>query len=120
MEAMQEHNVAVMGKVCHLDVPFVGHATQNRIEQEGTYPLPEAQLDRFMFLIELDYPTEAEEIKIARTTTGDELPSLRHLLSPEEVIGLQHLVRRDPVPDHIYYYAAKHVRKTRPNSTTAP
>src|SRR5438445_7741456 len=107
LEAMQEHNVTVMGKAFHLDAPFLVLATQNPVEQEGTYPLPEAQLDRFMFLIELDYPSEAEEILIARTTTGDALPSLDHLLTPQDVINFQHLVRRVPVPDHIYTFAAR-------------
>ncbi len=120
LEAMQEHNVTVMGQVFHLDAPFLVLATQNPIEQEGTYPLPEAQLDRFMFLIELDYPTEAEEVQIARTTTGDELPSLSHLMTPEEILRHQSLVRRVPVPDHIYSYAARLVRKTRPQGSTAP
>ena len=95
-------------------------ATQNPIEQEGTYPLPEAQLDRFMFLIELDYPSEAEEIQIARTTTGDDLPELDHLMHAEDIIRHQQLVRRVPVPDHIYSYAARLVRKTRPSDPTAP
>jgi MoxR-like ATPase len=120
LEAMQEHNVTVMGKVFHLEAPFLVLATQNPIEQEGTYPLPEAQLDRFMFLIELDYPSEAEEIQIARTTTGDELPRLDHMMSPGEIIRHQSLVRRVPVPDHIYSYAARLVRKTRPKDPTAP
>jgi MoxR-like ATPase len=120
LEAMQEQNVTVLGRAFRLDRPFLVLATQNPIEQEGTYPLPEAQLDRFMFLIELDYPSEAEEVQIARTTTGDELPGLRHLLSPAEIIRHQGLVRRVPVPDHIYLYAAKLVRKTRPGGPTAP
>ncbi len=120
LEAMQEHNVTVMGKVFHLDAPFLVLATQNPIEQEGTYPLPEAQLDRFMFLIELDYPSEAEEIQIARTTTGDELPRLDHMMTPQEIIRHQSLVRRVPVPDHIYTYAARLVRKTRPKDPSAP
>ena len=120
LEAMQEHNVTVMGKVFHLDAPFLVLATQNPIEQEGTYPLPEAQLDRFMFLIELDYPSEAEEIQIARTTTGEALPTLDHLMNPEEILRHQSLVRRVPVPDHIYSYAARLVRKTRPHGSTAP
>jgi MoxR-like ATPase len=120
LEAMQEHNVTVVGKSFHLPPPFLVLATQNPIEQEGTYPLPEAQLDRFMFLIELDYPSEAEEVQIARTTTGDELPSLQHLMTPEEVIRHQHLVRRVPVPDHIYAYAARLARKTRPSDPSAP
>ena len=120
LEAMQEENVTVVGKPFKLAPPFLVLATQNPVEQEGTYPLPEAQLDRFMFLIELDYPSEAEEIQIARTTTGDALPSLNHLLHAEDVIEHQHLVRRVPVPDHIYAFAAKLVRKTRPNGSTAP
>jgi MoxR-like ATPase len=120
LEAMQEHNVTAMGKVFHLEAPFLVLATQNPIEQEGTYPLPEAQLDRFMFLIELDYPSEAEEIQIARTTTGEDLPRLEHVMTPEEIIRHQSLVRRVPVPDHIYSYAAKLVRKTRPNGSAAP
>jgi MoxR-like ATPase len=120
LEAMQEHNVTVLGKAFHLDEPFLVLATQNPVEQEGTYPLPEAQLDRFMFLIELDYPSEAEEIQIARTTTGEALPTLDHLLTPREVIVHQSLVRRVPVPDHIYAYAARLVRKTRPANPTAP
>jgi MoxR-like ATPase len=120
LEAMQEHNVTVVGKAFPLDEPFLVLATQNPIEQEGTYPLPEAQLDRFMFLIELDYPSEAEEIQIARTTTGEALPKLDHLMTPGDVIAHQSLVRRVPVPDHIYAYAARLVRKTRPNNPTAP
>ncbi len=120
LEAMQEHNVTVLGKGFKLEAPFLVLATQNPVEQEGTYPLPEAQLDRFMFLIELDYPSEAEEVQIARTTTGSALPQLEHLLSPPEIIQFQDLVRRVPVPDHIYTYAARLVRKTRPNGSTAP
>ena len=120
LEAMQEHNVTVVGKAFPLDEPFLVLATQNPIEQEGTYPLPEAQLDRFMFLIELDYPSEAEEIQIARTTTGEALPRLDHLMTPGDVISHQSLVRRVPVPDHIYAYAARLARKTRPNNPTAP
>jgi len=120
LEAMQEYKVTVVGKVFRLDAPFLVLATQNPVEQEGTYPLPEAQLDRFMFLIELDYPSEAEEVQIARTTTGDDLPQLNHLMTAEEVLRHQHLVRRVPVPDHIYSYAARLVRKTRPNGATAP
>jgi MoxR-like ATPase len=120
LEAMQEHNVTVMGTVFHLDAPFLVLATENPIEQEGTYPLPEAQLDRFMFLIELEYPSEAEEIQIARTTTGEALPTLEHLMTPDEILRHQSLVRRVPVPDHIYAYAARLVRKTRPHCSTAP
>ncbi len=120
LEAMQEHNVTVMGRVFHLQEPFLVLATQNPIEQEGTYPLPEAQLDRFMFLIELDYPSEAEEIQIARTTTGESLPTLDHLMTPDDIIRHQSLIRRVPVPDHIYAFAAKLARKTRPDGPTAP
>jgi len=120
LEAMQEQNVTVVGKAFHLEAPFLVLATQNPIEQEGTYPLPEAQLDRFMFLIELEYPSEAEEIQIARTTTGEALPRLDHLMSPADIIRFQSLVRRVPVPDHIYSYAARLVRKTRPGGSTAP
>ena len=103
-----------------LELPFLVLATQNPIEQEGTYPLPEAQLDRFMFLIEFDYPSEAEEVEIARTTTGDALPALKHLLTADQIIEHQSLVRRVPVPDHIYRYAARLVRRTRPEDRSAP
>jgi MoxR-like ATPase len=120
LEAMQESNVTVVGKAFRLDAPFLVLATQNPVEQEGTYPLPEAQLDRFMFLIELDYPSEDEEVLIARTTTGEDLPRLEHLIVPGEIIRYQQLVRRVPVPDHIYTYAARLVRKTRPGGATAP
>jgi MoxR-like ATPase len=120
LEAMQEYQVTAVGKSFTLEPPFLVLATQNPVEQEGTYPLPEAQLDRFMFLIELDYPSETEEIQIARTTTGGALPKLDHLLSPAEIISYQGLVRRMPVPDHIYTYAARLVRKTRPNGGSAP
>ncbi|NOY42685.1 MAG: MoxR family ATPase [Planctomycetes bacterium] len=120
LEAMQEYKVTALGKTFHLTAPFLVLATQNPVEQEGTYPLPEAQLDRFMFLIELDYPSESEEIEIARTTTGDDLPSLSHLMTGEQIIRHQHLVRRLPVPDHIFTYAARLVRRTRPKDASAP
>ncbi len=120
LEAMQEYKVTAVGKTLVMEPPFLVLATQNPIEQEGTYPLPEAQLDRFMFLIELDYPSEAEEVQIARTTTGDDLPELDHLLHASEILQHQGLVRRVPVPDHIYTYAARLVRQTRPNDATAP
>jgi MoxR-like ATPase len=120
LEAMQEHKVTVVGKTSRLEPPFFVLATQNPVEQEGTYPLPEAQLDRFMFLVELDYPSEAEEVLIARTTTGDTVPTLEHVLTAAEIIDYQHLVRRVPVPDHIYEFAVKLVRKTRPRGETAP
>src|SRR6185295_14769681 len=120
LEAMQENKVTVVGKTFRLEPTFVVLATQNPVEQEGTYPLPEAQLDRFMFLIELDYPSEAEEVMIARTTTGDDLVELNRLMHAEDIIRQQQLVRRVPVPDHIYLYAARLARKTRPSSPTAP
>jgi MoxR-like ATPase len=120
LEAMQEQKVTVVGKTSHLEPPFFVLATQNPVEQEGTYPLPEAQLDRFMFLIEVDYPSEEEEVMIARTTTGDTLPPLDHVLSAAEIIEFQHLVRRVPVPDHIYQFATRLVRRTRPQGATAP
>lgn len=120
LEAMQEQRVTVLGKTYDLSSPFMVLATQNPVEQEGTYPLPEAQLDRFMFLIELDYPNEQEEIQIARTTTGDDLVRLDGILSGEDIMHFQKLVRRIPVADHIYEYAAKLVRKTRPQGESAP
>jgi MoxR-like ATPase len=120
LEAMQEQRVTVLGKSFPLESPFMVLATQNPVEQEGTYPLPEAQLDRFMFQIELDYPSEEEEIQIARTTTGGELPELQHVMTGEQIIAHQALVRRVPVPDHIYTYAARLVRRTRPASGQAP
>lgn len=120
LEAMQEHRVTVVGKTFHLQAPFMVLATQNPVEQEGTYPLPEAQLDRFMALIELDYPNELEEIEIAKTTTGGALPELEHLMTADAIVAAQELVRRIPVPDHIYTYAARLVRKTRPTGETAP
>lgn len=120
LEAMQEYRVTVLGKAFKLDAPFMVLATQNPVEQEGTYPLPEAQLDRFMSLIELDYPNEEEEIQIARTTTGDDHVELDHLMTAEQIIDHQNLVRRVPVPDHIYGYAARLVRKTRPAGSSSP
>ena len=120
LEAMQENMVTVLGKTYPLDKPFFVLATQNPIEQEGTYPLPEAQLDRFMFLIEVDYPNHQEELRIARETTGTSKPSLNHILNGQEVQRYQDLVRRIPVPEHIYEYAVEIVRKTRPGSEIAP
>ena len=120
LEAMQEHKVTVAGRTYTLDQPFFVLATQNPIEQEGTYPLPEAQLDRFMFMIGVEYPSRAEELAIARTTTGVSLPRLEHVLDGSRVIAFQDLVRRVPVPDHIYEFIVDLVRRTRPNSTDAP
>ncbi len=120
LEAMQELKVTVLGHTYDLKPPFFVLATQNPVEQEGTYPLPEAQLDRFMFLIEVDYPSTAEEKRIARETTGSGSPALRHLLDGERVMAYQKLVRRVPVPEHLYDYAVAIVRKTRPNTPDAP
>lgn len=120
LEAMQEHKVTVVGKTFHLDQPFFVLATQNPVEQEGTYPLPEAQLDRFMFLIEVDYPDRLEEIQIARTTTGASFPTLNKIISGESVQQFQELVRRVPVPDHIYEFAVDLTRRSRPDSAEAP
>jgi len=120
LEAMQEHRITVVGKSFSLDQPFFVLATQNPVEQEGTYPLPEAQLDRFMFLIEVDYPSRQEEIQIARSTTGAALPQLENILHGEDVIRFQELVRRVPVPDHIYEFAVDLTRRSRPDSDEAP
>ena len=120
LEAMQEYKVTVIGRTYQLTPPFFVLATQNPIEQEGTYPLPEAQLDRFMFRIEVDYPERSEEIEIARTTTGVTLPSLEHVLTGDRVIAFQDLVRRVPVADHIYEFAVDLARATRPKGDAAP
>lgn len=120
LEAMQENKVTVLGHTYTLQPPFFVLATQNPIEQEGTYPLPEAQLDRFMFLIEVGYPSPSEEKEIARSTTGTSRPELNHLLDGAKVIAFQQLVRRVPVPEHLYDYAVKIVRRTRPNEPESP
>src|SRR6056297_170014 len=120
LEAMQEHRVTVVGRPYVLEPPFFVLATQNPVEQEGTYPLPEAQLDRFMFLISVDYPSRLEEIQIARTTTGATLPSLEHVLNATDVQRFQELVRRVPVPQHIYEFAVDLVRRTRPRVDESP
>jgi MoxR-like ATPase len=120
LEAMQEHKVTVVGRTYKLEPPFFVLATQNPIEQEGTYPLPEAQLDRFMFLIEVDYPARSEEIEIARTTTGAALPALSQIIDGEKLILFQELVRRVPVPEHIYEFAVDLTRRTRPKSDASP
>jgi len=120
LEAMQERRVTVLGRTYKLDAPFFVLATQNPVEQEGTYPLPEAQLDRFMFLIEVEYPSAAEEKRIARETTGVDKEPLNALLTGEEVLKFQSLVRRVPIPDHIYDYAVEIVRRTRPDGAEAP
>ena len=120
LEAMQEHKVTVAGRTYTLDSPFFVLATQNPIEQEGTYPLPEAQLDRFMFMIGVDYPSRDEEIAIAKSTTGTKLPELSHILDGPRVLAFQDLVRRVPVPEHLYALAVDLVRRTRPRTSDAP
>jgi MoxR-like ATPase len=120
LEAMQENKVTVLGRTYTLQPPFFVLATQNPIEQEGTYPLPEAQLDRFMFLIEVDYPSADEEKRIARETTGTARHALNHMLDGQKVLAFQQLVRRVPVPEHLYEYAVNMVRKTRPGQPESP
>jgi MoxR-like ATPase len=120
LEAMQEHRVTMAGRTYLLEAPFFVLATQNPIEQEGTYPLPEAQLDRFMFMIGVDYPSREEELVIARTTTGQDLPELERVLTGEQVIAYQKLVRRVPVPDHLYEFAVDLARSTRPGNGDSP
>lgn len=114
LEAMQEYSVTIAGAKHSLDRPFFVLATQNPIEQEGTYPLPEAQLDRFMFMIQLDYPSYAEEVNIVKNTTSDKRYQVQKVISAEEIMDFQHLVRRVPVTDHVIEYAVKLVHKTRP------
>jgi len=120
LEAMQEHRVTASGKVFELPRPFFVLATQNPIEQEGTYSLPEAQLDRFMFFIHVDYPTAEEELRIAKETTGGGIAKLKHIITGEQVLKFQEVVQRVPVPDHIYDTAVQWVRATRPKSDDAP
>jgi MoxR-like ATPase len=120
LEAMQEHRVTVAGRFFPLPAPFFVLATQNPIEQEGTYPLPEAQLDRFMFFIHVDYPSRSEEGRIARETTGASPAELSKIVNGEEIIRFQEVVQRVPVPDHIYDLAVDLVRRTRPRSDQSP
>jgi len=119
LEAMQERTVTVAGHHYDLAKPFFVLATQNPIEQEGTYPLPEAQLDRFMFSIHLTYPSFNEEVEVVKSTTHDEKPIINTLLSSKEINEFQHLIRRIPVADNVIEYAVKLVSKTRPNSEYA-
>ncbi|MDP8238909.1 MAG: MoxR family ATPase [Candidatus Hatepunaea meridiana] len=114
LQAMQEYEVTTAGQTFKLEAPFFVLATQNPIEQEGTYPLPEAQLDRFMFDLHIDYPSIEEENKIVHTTTADSQPDLNVVLNAEDIITLQSLARRVPVSDHVVSYAVRLVRKTRP------
>ena len=119
LEAMQEKNVTVSGKTYKLSEPFFVLATQNPIEQEGTYPLPEAQLDRFMFNLMLDYPSYDEEIAVVKNTTAPNDNKVEAVMSAEEILYYQQLVRRVPVPDNVYDYAVNLVSKTRPNTERA-
>lgn len=120
LEAMQERNVTAGGTVYKLPAPFFVLATQNPIEQEGTYPLPEAQLDRFMFMITLDYPSFEEEVRIVKNTTGASQETLEKVLHGEDILFFQDLVRRVPVPDNVLEYAVNLVHKTRPGIESAP
>lgn len=120
LEAMQEKMITVAGQTYTLPKPFFVMATQNPIEQEGTYPLPEAQLDRFMFSIMLDYPSFEEELSIIKNTTVATEESLSKIMTQEEIIEIQNLVRRIPVADNVYEYAVKLASKTRPNNAFAP
>lgn len=117
LQAMQEHRVTVGGETYRLDPPFLIFATQNPIEQEGTYPLPEAELDRFMFQIDVDYPTHDEEIEIVKSTTSMYNPSPRKILDADKIISYQELVHRVPVSEHVAEYAVSIARSTRPNNS---
>ncbi len=119
LEAMQEKSVTVAGQSFKLDLPFFVLATQNPIEQEGTYPLPEAQLDRFMFAINLDYPSFEEEVQVVKSTTSDIKVDVNPLFSAEEIIEYQNLIRKIPVTDNVIEYAVTLVSKTRPNNPLA-
>ncbi|ALJ06657.1 AAA family ATPase [Pseudalgibacter alginicilyticus] len=119
LEAMQERSVTVAGHHYKLNLPYFVLATQNPIEQEGTYPLPEAQLDRFMFAINLDYPSFEEEVQVVKSTTTDNKEAVNALFSAKEIVGLQHLIRRIPVADNVIEYAVSMVGKTRPNGEKA-
>ncbi len=120
LEAMQEHSVTAAGTRYVLSEPFFVLATQNPIEQEGTYPLPEAQLDRFMFNLWLDYPSRAEEELIVKNTTSPIAATLRKVLSAEDIVYFQELVRRVPVADHVISYAVGLATRTRPTEDSAP
>ena len=119
LEAMQERAVTIAGQNYKLSLPYFVLATQNPIEQEGTYPLPEAQLDRFMFSIKLDYPSFAEEVQVVKSTTSDDKPVVNPLFTAQEIIDFQHLIRRIPVADNVIEYAVTLVTKTRPDSNLA-
>ncbi len=115
LEAMQEHRVTVQGRTYDLEEPFFVFATQNPIELEGTYPLPEAQLDRFMFNIIIDYSPEEEELEVVRSTTGVQDHQFEHAITGRDIVAFQELVRRVPVPDAVLRYTVNLVRTTRPN-----
>jgi len=119
LQAMQEYRVTAGGETYPLDLPFLVFATQNPIEQEGTYPLPEAQLDRFMFYVNVTYPSASEEMDIVRSTTVSSRPALKRVLSPHKIRELQDLVLRVPAADHVIQYAVNLVRATRPNEEGA-
>ena len=119
LEAMQERAVTVAGHHYKLDLPYFVLATQNPIEQEGTYPLPEAQLDRFMFAINLEYPSFSEDVEVVKQTTTGEIQIVNALFSAQEIIDFQQLIRRIPVADNVVEYAVTLVGKTRPDSSTA-
>ena len=120
LQAMQEHNVTAGGQTYVLDEPFFVLATQNPIEQEGTYPLPEAQLDRFMFNIKIDYPSRGEEVSIVQTTTSGSETVLKPIIPKAQLLSYQELVRRVPVAENVVEYAVDLVRKTRSNSDGSP
>ncbi len=120
LEAMQEKSVTVGGHSMKLDQPFFVLATQNPIEQEGTYPLPEAQRDRFIFLVKVDYPSRDEERQIVSRTTGTFDADIHAVLSGEKILELQQVVRKVPVPDHVMDFVLDLVRSTRPDEPTAP
>jgi len=120
LEAMQEKRVSSGGEEYKLDAPFFVLATQNPIEQEGTYPLPEAQLDRFLFNIMVKYPSHSEELQIMRSITTDSEPDVKQVVDKASILEFQHVVRRIPVAEHVFGYAAALVRATRPNEPDAP
>tara|TARA_B100000131_G_scaffold319288_1_gene364877 strand:+ start:235 stop:1230 length:996 start_codon:yes stop_codon:yes gene_type:complete len=120
LEAMQEHKVTSGGQTYNLDEPFFVMATQNPIEQEGTYPLPEAQLDRFMFNLKIDYPDSVDEVSIVQKTTANEISSLGKVMSINDVMTYQELVRRVPIADNVVEYAVRLVSSTRISTENAP
>ncbi len=120
LEAMQEHKVTTGGKTYELDEPFFVLATQNPIEQEGTYPLPEAQLDRFMFNIKIDYPSRKEEVQIVQSTTGQSVSSLDKVIKREDILLYQDLIRRVPIAENVVEFAVDLVASTRPESSQSP